>query len=77
MMPSFSPEQDAALKSVSEWLKARPGNGNTPLRAMRIADDIWQAARKRASAEGTTVTAVVVAFLRRYGAKPTTRASRK
>src|SRR5215208_2483197 len=30
-MPSFSPEQDAALKSVSEWLKAKPGNRNTPL----------------------------------------------
>src|SRR5438270_1704737 len=31
MMPSFSSEQDAALKSVSEWLKARPGERNTPL----------------------------------------------
>src|SRR2546421_668274 len=31
MMPSFSREQDAALKSVSEWLKAKPGHGNTPL----------------------------------------------
>jgi exodeoxyribonuclease-5 len=29
-MPSFSPEQDAALQSVSEWLKAKPGDGNTP-----------------------------------------------
>src|SRR6478672_6346338 len=29
-MPAFSPEQDAALKSVSEWLKAKPGSGNTP-----------------------------------------------
>ena len=43
--------------------------GNTPLRAMRIAEDIWQAAQKRAVAEGTNVTAVVVAFLKRYGAK--------
>src|SRR3954449_8744277 len=31
MMPSFSSEQDAALKSVSEWLKAKPGGRNTPL----------------------------------------------
>src|SRR3954452_7380651 len=30
MMSSFSPEQDAALKRVSEWLKARPGERNTP-----------------------------------------------
>jgi exodeoxyribonuclease-5 len=29
-MPSFSPEQDAALQRVSEWLKAKPGEGNTP-----------------------------------------------
>ena len=26
-MPSFSPEQDAALKAVADWLKAKPGRG--------------------------------------------------
>jgi len=30
-MPSFSPEQDAALKAVSDWLKAKPGRGRAPL----------------------------------------------
>src|SRR5215468_4518805 len=30
-VPAFSPEQDAALKAVAEWLKARPGQGQTPL----------------------------------------------
>src|SRR6266404_9279040 len=30
-MPAFSPEQDAALKAVAEWLKAKPGQGNVPL----------------------------------------------
>src|SRR5215218_5716245 len=29
-MPSFSPQQDAALKSVSEWLNAKPGRNGTP-----------------------------------------------
>ena len=29
-MPDFSPQQDAALKAVAEWLKAKPGRGNTP-----------------------------------------------
>jgi exodeoxyribonuclease-5 len=29
-MPSFSPQQDAALVAVSQWLKSRPGTGNTP-----------------------------------------------
>jgi exodeoxyribonuclease-5 len=30
-VPAFSPEQDAALKAVADWLKAKPGRGNTPL----------------------------------------------
>ncbi len=30
-MPTFSPEQDAALTAVSDWLKAKPGKGSTPL----------------------------------------------
>jgi ATP-dependent exoDNAse (exonuclease V) alpha subunit len=30
-MPSFSPEQDAALKAVADWLKDKPGRGRVPL----------------------------------------------
>jgi exodeoxyribonuclease-5 len=30
-MPTFSPEQDAALAAVAEWLKAKPGTRGTPL----------------------------------------------
>src|SRR5499427_10588643 len=30
-MTTFSPQQDAALKAVADWLKAKPGRGNTPL----------------------------------------------
>ena len=29
-MPAFSPEQDAALKAVADWLKAKPGRGTRP-----------------------------------------------
>ncbi|HWV43805.1 ATP-dependent DNA helicase [Pseudorhodoplanes sp.] len=29
-MPDFSPQQDAALKAVSAWLKAKPGSRGTP-----------------------------------------------
>jgi len=29
-MPVFPPHQDAALKAVAAWLKARPGRNNTP-----------------------------------------------
>lgn len=29
-MPEFTPHQDAALKAVAKWLKAKPGRGATP-----------------------------------------------
>lgn len=35
-------------------------------RSLRIPEDVWTAAVAKAAAEGTTVTAVVVAALRRY-----------
>jgi len=48
---------------------ARTGLGNTTARAIRVPEDLWRAALERARAEGTTVTAVVVAALRRYVAR--------
>lgn len=42
----------------------------TPLRAIRVPDDIWEAAQARAKDEGTSVSAVVVATLRHYGSVP-------
>ncbi len=38
----------------------------TPLRNVRIPDEVWQAALAKAEREGTTVTAVVLAALQRY-----------
>ena len=29
-MPTFTPHQDAALKAVDDWLKAKPGRNGTP-----------------------------------------------
>src|SRR3954466_2663054 len=29
-MPTFTPHQDAALKAVGDWLKAKPGRNGTP-----------------------------------------------
>lgn len=40
----------------------------TALHSMRIPDEVWAAARARADAEGSSVSAEVVAFLRAYGA---------
>jgi hypothetical protein len=37
------------------------------LRSLRIADEVWVPAMARARREGTSLTAVVVKFLTRYG----------
>lgn len=39
----------------------------TRLRAIRVPDEVWQAALDRAQADGSSVSAEVVAFLRAYG----------
>jgi hypothetical protein len=41
----------------------------TTARNIRVADPLWIAARAKADAEGTTVTAVCVAALEKYVAK--------
>ena len=38
----------------------------TPLRSVRVPNDVWEAAVQKARDEGTTVTAVVLAALQRY-----------
>lgn len=39
---------------------------STPLRNIRVAEDVWTAARAVAAARGETVTDVVVRALERY-----------
>lgn len=48
----------------------RPATGKTPLRNLRVPDDLWKAALAKARAEGRTLTDVLVAYLRRYVATP-------
>jgi hypothetical protein len=38
----------------------------TPVRAVRVPDELWQTAVAKAEAEGTTVTAVLLDALRRF-----------
>jgi len=38
----------------------------TPLRAIRVCEVLWAAAREKAERDGTTVTAVIRAALERY-----------
>ena len=44
-----------------------PNAPRTPGRNVRVHPDVWAAAQARAAREGTTVSAVVVAFLEQYG----------
>jgi len=38
----------------------------TPLRAIRVADKLWNAAKKKAAKEGTTVTQVIIKALQDF-----------
>lgn len=44
----------------------RPSTGKTPVRNLRVPEDIWRAAQEKAKAEGRTLTDVLVAYLKRY-----------
>lgn len=48
----------------------RPSTGKTPLRKLRAADALWNAVKAKASAEGRTITDVVVTALHRYASTP-------
>lgn len=39
----------------------------TPIRTVRVPDDVWQAAQDRAAEKGESVSAVIVRALKRYG----------
>jgi hypothetical protein len=48
----------------------RPATGTTPVRNIRVADNLWHAAQDKARREGRTLTEVITAYLRRYAATP-------
>lgn len=48
----------------------RPPTGRTPVRNLRVPEDIWRAAQEKAKAEGRTLTDVLVAYLKRYVSTP-------
>lgn len=45
---------------------ARPATGKTPLRNIRVPDDLWLAAKEEAAAEGRSLTDVILGDLHRY-----------
>ncbi|MFD6552784.1 hypothetical protein [Streptomyces sp. NPDC058398] len=45
---------------------ARPATGKTPLRNIRVPDELWAAAMAEAKEEGRSLTDVIVSDLHRY-----------
>lgn len=45
---------------------SRPATGKTPIRGIRVPDDLWHAAQEEARIEGRSVTDVIVGDLHRY-----------
>jgi hypothetical protein len=45
---------------------ARPKTGETPLKNIRVPQDLWDAAKEEAAAEGRTLTDVILGDLHRY-----------
>lgn len=43
-----------------------PNQPKTPLRSMRIDDDLWNAVRTKTKREGRSITSVIVLALRSY-----------
>lgn len=44
----------------------RPATGVTPVRNLRVRDEIWKPALENAEGDGTTITNVITRFLVRY-----------
>lgn len=53
----------------------RPATGKTPVRNLRVPDEIWEKALENAHAEGRTITDVIIAALKRYNAAARRRAA--
>lgn len=45
---------------------ARPATGKTPLRNVRVPDELWSAAMAEAKKEGRSLTDVIASDLHRY-----------
>lgn len=43
-----------------------PNQPKTPLRSVRVPDELWEAALRKAQDEGETVTDVIIRALTRY-----------
>jgi hypothetical protein len=60
----------AGAAGAVDRLPAMPNKPKTPVRGLRVDEDLWRAAQDKAEAEGRTMTAVIVAYLKRYVSTP-------
>ncbi|WP_158642470.1 hypothetical protein [Actinomadura sp. WAC 06369] len=51
---------------MAEKKRGRPATGKTPNRTVRVPDEVWNEAKKKADAEGKNVSDVVNDCLRAY-----------
>ncbi len=51
--------------------------GRTPVRNLRVPDDVWDTALANARAEGKKLTEVIVAYLKRYNAAAARRSEKE
>jgi hypothetical protein len=61
---------DSCKYTCDDGAVPRPPTGKTPVRNLRVPDDIWRAAQDKAKTEGRTLTSVIVAYLKRYASTP-------
>jgi len=58
------------MSYTPDRVRAVPNVPKTPVRGIRVEDSLWRAAQAKAAAEGRTLTAVLVAYLKRYVSTP-------
>ena len=60
-----SKRQGTAAISIG-WCGSMPNQPKTPVRSVRVPEDLWQAAKMRAEERGENVTDVIMRALKRY-----------
>jgi hypothetical protein len=63
-------KEECGMSNTPGRISRMPNQPKTPVRGLRVDDDLWHAAQDKAKAEGRTMTDVLVAYLKRYVATP-------
>jgi len=67
---------DSRKDTCDDLAVPRQATGKTPVHNVRVAPEIWRDAQEVAQEEGRTMTDVIVAYLKRYGAPARKRRER-